>query len=116
MPGGYLLKPGNCLSIGETIPRARILSPNVDDGCYQSDPEAEQEILCPSKVLSLFPVLGQTVERMLIGRLSWHLKSKLQVTQFSFMSQRGMEDSLHDLMSFIDNELNYKRLISWCKY
>ncbi|GBP78909.1 hypothetical protein EVAR_55948_1 [Eumeta japonica] len=45
-----------------------------------------------SKVCS--PELGKTVERMLVGRLQWHLMPKLQATQYSFTPQRGMEDAL----------------------
>ncbi|GBP18606.1 hypothetical protein EVAR_14376_1 [Eumeta japonica] len=40
------------------------------------------------------PVLGKTVERMLVGRLQWHLMPKLQATQHGFTPQRGTEDAL----------------------
>ncbi|GBP97435.1 hypothetical protein EVAR_61141_1 [Eumeta japonica] len=43
----------------------------------------------PGLRLGLLPVLGKTVERMLVGRLQWHLMPKLQATQYGFTPQRG---------------------------
>ncbi|GBP86151.1 Putative 115 kDa protein in type-1 retrotransposable element R1DM [Eumeta japonica] len=57
------------------------------------------------------PVLGKTVERMLVGRLQWHLMPKLQATQYGFMPQRGTEDALYDLMTYIYKELNLKKIV-----
>ncbi|GBP24165.1 Putative 115 kDa protein in type-1 retrotransposable element R1DM [Eumeta japonica] len=54
--------------------------------------------------MGLLPVSGKTVERILIGRLQWHLTPKLQAMQYDFTPQRGMEDTLYDLMT------NYKEL------
>ncbi|GBP82869.1 RNA-directed DNA polymerase from mobile element jockey [Eumeta japonica] len=45
----------------------------------------------------LFPLRGKIVERMLVGRLQWHLTPKLQATQYGFTPQHGMEDALCDL-------------------
>ncbi|GBP58884.1 Putative 115 kDa protein in type-1 retrotransposable element R1DM [Eumeta japonica] len=59
--------------------------------------------------IGLLPVLGKTVERMLVGRLQWHLMPKLQATQYGFTPQRGTEDALYDLMTHIYQELNLKR-------
>ncbi|GBP21029.1 Putative 115 kDa protein in type-1 retrotransposable element R1DM [Eumeta japonica] len=58
--------------------------------------------------IGLLPVLGKTVERMLVGRLQWHLMPKLQATQYGFMPQRGTEDAFYDLMTYIYKELNLK--------
>ncbi|GBP60536.1 Retrovirus-related Pol polyprotein from type-1 retrotransposable element R1 [Eumeta japonica] len=60
--------------------------------------------------IGLLPVLGKTVERMLVGRLQWHLMPKLQATQYGFMPQRGTEDALYDLMTFY-KELNLKKIV-----
>ncbi|GBP78580.1 Putative 115 kDa protein in type-1 retrotransposable element R1DM [Eumeta japonica] len=59
--------------------------------------------------IGLLPVLGKTVERMLVGRLQWHLMPKLQATQYGFTPQRGTEDALYDLMTHIYQELNLKK-------
>ncbi|GBP28961.1 Putative 115 kDa protein in type-1 retrotransposable element R1DM [Eumeta japonica] len=61
--------------------------------------------------IGLLPVLGKTVERMLVGRLQWHLMPKLQATQYGFTPQRGTEDALYDLMTHIYQELNLKKII-----
>ncbi|GBP00872.1 RNA-directed DNA polymerase from mobile element jockey [Eumeta japonica] len=61
--------------------------------------------------IGLLPVLGKTVERMLVGRLQWHLMPKLQATQYGFMPQRGTEDALYDLMTYIYKELNLKKIV-----
>ncbi|GBP95482.1 Retrovirus-related Pol polyprotein from type-1 retrotransposable element R1 [Eumeta japonica] len=63
---------------------------------------------CPIGLLS---VLGKTVERMLVGRLQWHLMPKLQVTQYGFTPQRETEDALYNLMTHIYKELNLKKII-----
>ncbi|GBP87871.1 hypothetical protein EVAR_61625_1 [Eumeta japonica] len=39
--------------------------------------------------VSQLPVLGKTMERMLVGRLEWHLIIKPQATQYGFTLQRG---------------------------
>ncbi|GBP19486.1 Putative 115 kDa protein in type-1 retrotransposable element R1DM [Eumeta japonica] len=59
----------------------------------------------------LLPVLGKTVERMLVGRLQWHLMPKIQATQYSFTPQRGTKNVLYDLMTHIYKELNLKKII-----
>ncbi|GBP73990.1 RNA-directed DNA polymerase from mobile element jockey [Eumeta japonica] len=61
--------------------------------------------------IGLLPVLGKTVERMLVGRLQWHLMPKLQATQYGFTPQRGMKDALYDLMTYIYKELNLKKIV-----
>ncbi|GBP74832.1 Putative 115 kDa protein in type-1 retrotransposable element R1DM [Eumeta japonica] len=48
--------------------------------------------------VGLLPVLDKTVERMLVGRLQWHLMPKLQATQYGVTPQRGTEDALYDLI------------------
>ncbi|GBP48764.1 Putative 115 kDa protein in type-1 retrotransposable element R1DM [Eumeta japonica] len=54
---------------------------------------------------------GHKVERMLVGRFQWHLMPRLQATQYGFMPQRGMEDALYDLLTYIYKELNLKKII-----
>ncbi|GBP08074.1 Putative 115 kDa protein in type-1 retrotransposable element R1DM [Eumeta japonica] len=61
--------------------------------------------------MGLLPVLGKTVERMLVGRLQWHLMPRLQATQYGFIPQRGTEDALYDLMTYIYIELNLKKIV-----
>ncbi|GBP90791.1 Putative 115 kDa protein in type-1 retrotransposable element R1DM [Eumeta japonica] len=48
---------------------------------------------------------------MLVGRLQWHLMPKLQATQYGFMPQRGTEDALYDLMTYIYKESNLKKIV-----
>ncbi|GBP34578.1 hypothetical protein EVAR_85298_1 [Eumeta japonica] len=51
------------------------------------------------------------MERMLVGRLQWHLMPKLQATQYGFTPQRGTEDALYDLITYIYKELNLKKIV-----
>ncbi|GBO99004.1 LINE-1 reverse transcriptase homolog [Eumeta japonica] len=49
--------------------------------------------------IDLLPVMGKTVERMLVWRIQWHIMPKLQTRQYGFMPQRGTEVLLYDLMT-----------------
>ncbi|GBP87864.1 hypothetical protein EVAR_61617_1 [Eumeta japonica] len=70
------------------------------------DPYIRPKSYCP---MDLFPVLGKTVESMLIGSLQWHLMLKLQATQYGFTPQWGTEDALYDLITYIYKKLNLKK-------
>ncbi|GBP83805.1 Putative 115 kDa protein in type-1 retrotransposable element R1DM [Eumeta japonica] len=103
--GVFLAMANKCLELGY-FPRAWkvaaikvIPKPGKDD---YARPKSYRPI-------GLLPVLGKTVERMLVGRLQWHLMPKLQATQYGFMPQRGTEDALYDLMTYIYKELNLKK-------
>ncbi|GBP32112.1 Coiled-coil and C2 domain-containing protein 1-like [Eumeta japonica] len=66
--------------------------PGLEGGGHKGNPEAGQDDYARPKSyrpIGLLPVLGKTVERMLVGRLQWHLMPKLQATQYGFMPQRG---------------------------
>ncbi|GBP98427.1 Putative 115 kDa protein in type-1 retrotransposable element R1DM [Eumeta japonica] len=105
--GVFLAMANKCLELGY-FPRAWkvatikvIPKPGKDD---YARPKSYRPI-------GLLPVLGKTVERMLVGRLQWHLMPKLQATQYGFMPQRGTEDALYDLMTYIYKELNLKKIV-----
>ncbi|GBP97791.1 Putative 115 kDa protein in type-1 retrotransposable element R1DM [Eumeta japonica] len=105
--GLFLAMANKCLQLGY-FPRAWkvatikvIPKPGKDD---YSRPKSYRPI-------GLLPVMGKTVERMLVWRIQWHIMPKLQTRQYGFMPQRGTEDSLYDLMTHIHNELNLKRII-----
>ncbi|GBP83129.1 Putative 115 kDa protein in type-1 retrotransposable element R1DM [Eumeta japonica] len=59
--------------------------------------------------IGLLPVLGKTVESMLVGRLQWHLLPKLQATQYGFTPQRRTEDALYYLMAYTYKDFNFKK-------
>ncbi|GBP24847.1 Putative 115 kDa protein in type-1 retrotransposable element R1DM [Eumeta japonica] len=105
--GLFLAMANKCLQLGY-FPRAWkvatikvIPKPGKDD---YSRPKSYRPI-------GLLPLMGKTVERMLVWRIQWHIMPKLQMRQYGFMPQRGTEDSLYDLMTHIHNELNLKRII-----
>ncbi|GBP33601.1 Retrovirus-related Pol polyprotein from type-1 retrotransposable element R1 [Eumeta japonica] len=105
--GLFLAMANKCLQLGY-FPRAwkvaaiKVISkPGKDD---YSRPKSYRPI-------GLLPVMGKTVERMLVWRIQWHIMSKLQTRQYDFMPKRGTEDSLYDLMTHIHNELNRKRIV-----
>ncbi|GBP97305.1 Retrovirus-related Pol polyprotein from type-1 retrotransposable element R1 [Eumeta japonica] len=86
--------------------------PGLEGGDHKGNPKPGKDDYARPKSyrhIGLLPVLGKTVERMLVGRLQWHLMPKLQATQYGFMPQRGTEDALYDLMTYIYKELNLKR-------
>ncbi|GBP45067.1 Stromal interaction molecule homolog [Eumeta japonica] len=105
--GLFLAMANKCLRLGY-FPRAWkvaaikvIPKPGKDD---YSRPKSYRP-------MGLFPVMGKTVERMLVWRIQWHVMPKLQMRQYGFMLQRGTEDSLCDLMTHIHSELNLKQII-----
>ncbi|GBP71821.1 Putative 115 kDa protein in type-1 retrotransposable element R1DM [Eumeta japonica] len=61
--------------------------------------------------VGLLSVLLKTMERMLVGRLQWHLMPKLQATQYGFTPQRETKEALYDLITYIYKELNLKKIV-----
>lgn len=61
--------------------------------------------------IGLLSVLGKTLEKLLVGRLQWHLLPTLDQKQYGFMPQRGTEDALYDLMGHIRKELQAKKSV-----
>lgn len=61
--------------------------------------------------IGLLSVLGKTVEKLLVGRLQWHLLPTLSPKQYGFMPQRGTEDALYDLVRHVRQELNSKKSV-----
>lgn len=44
--------------------------------------------------IGLLPVMGKIVEKMIVGRLKWHLIPKMSPRQYGFMPQKSTEDPL----------------------
>ncbi|GBP66739.1 Putative 115 kDa protein in type-1 retrotransposable element R1DM [Eumeta japonica] len=88
----FLAMANKCLELGY-FPRAWkvvtikvILKPSKDD---YTRPKSYRPI-------ELLSMLGKAVERMLVGRLQWHIMPKLQTAQYGFTPQRGAKDALYD--------------------
>ncbi|GBP28237.1 hypothetical protein EVAR_19085_1 [Eumeta japonica] len=101
----FLAMANKCLKLGH-FPRTWKVAvikviPNLGNENYA----------CPKSYCSigLLPMLGKTLERMLVGRLWWHLMTKLQATLHYFTPESGTVDALYDLMTHIYKELNLKR-------
>lgn len=62
--------------------------------------------------IGLLPVLGKVLEKMVIGRMKWHLIPKMSTRQYGFMPKKSTEDSLYDLIHHIQKKLNEKKLIT----
>lgn len=61
--------------------------------------------------IGLLSVMGKTVEKLLVGRLQWHLLPTLNTKQYGFMPQRGTEDALYDLMEHITEQQAQKKSV-----
>ena len=55
--------------------------------------------------------MGKVLEKMLIGRIQWHILQTLNPRQYGFMPQRGTEDALYDAMMHIKQELSGKKIV-----
>ncbi|XP_037293087.1 uncharacterized protein LOC119188929 [Manduca sexta] len=55
--------------------------------------------------------MGKILEKMLVGRLKWHILPRMSHRQYGFMPQRGTEDSLYDLMSHVRAKLREKKVL-----
>lgn len=62
--------------------------------------------------IGLLPILGKVLEKMMIGRLKWHLLPRLNIRQYGFMPQKSTEDSLYDLIGYIRGKLDCKKLVT----
>ncbi|CAH2087895.1 unnamed protein product [Euphydryas editha] len=60
--------------------------------------------------ISLLPVLGKILEKMLVTRLKYHLAPRLSTRQFGLMPQRSTEDALYALVEKIKYHLNRKEI------
>lgn len=61
--------------------------------------------------IGLLSVLGKIVEKLLVGRLQWHLLPTLSSKQYGFMPQRGTEDALYDLVEHIKEGVQSKNIV-----
>ncbi|XP_063823084.1 uncharacterized protein LOC135073021 [Ostrinia nubilalis] len=61
--------------------------------------------------IGLLSVLGKTVEKLMVGRLQWHILPTLSQKQYGFMPQRGTEDALYDLINHVRKELDRKKSV-----
>nr|BDU78964.1 hypothetical protein [Bombyx mori] len=62
--------------------------------------------------IGLLPVMGKLLERMIVGRLRWHLVPRLSSRQYGFVPQKSTEDSLYDLMEHVRDKLKRKLIIA----
>ncbi|XP_048000297.1 uncharacterized protein LOC125237346 [Leguminivora glycinivorella] len=62
--------------------------------------------------IGLLPVLGKTLEKMLVARLRFHLLPNMSTRQYGFMPQRSTEDSLYNLMQYIRSKINHKEIVT----
>ncbi|CAH2225630.1 jg2420 [Pararge aegeria aegeria] len=62
--------------------------------------------------IGLLPVLGKILEKMVIGRIKWHILPGLSTRQFGFVPQKSTEDALYVLMQTIRKKLHQKKLIT----
>ncbi|KAL0812196.1 hypothetical protein ABMA28_009571 [Loxostege sticticalis] len=61
--------------------------------------------------IGLLSILGKTLEKLLVGRLQWHLLPTLNQRQYGFMPQRGTEDALYDLLRHVRTEICNKKSV-----
>lgn len=59
--------------------------------------------------IGLLSILGKTVEKLIVGRLQWHLLPTLSPKQYGFTPQRGTDDALYDLMRHVRAEVSAKK-------
>ncbi|CAH2218226.1 jg13488 [Pararge aegeria aegeria] len=62
--------------------------------------------------IGLLPVLGKTLEKMLLARLKWHILPSLSNHQYGFMPQKCTEDALYALMQHINSKLKQKKIVT----
>ncbi|GBP11769.1 Putative 115 kDa protein in type-1 retrotransposable element R1DM [Eumeta japonica] len=59
--------------------------------------------------IGLLPILGKIVEKLIIGRIQWHMLPSLSPKQYGFMPQQSTEDALYDLMKHVKKEIESKK-------
>lgn len=62
--------------------------------------------------IGLLPALGKILEKMVVGRLKWHILPGLSTRQYGFVPQKSTEDALYVLLEHIRKKLEEKRLIT----
>lgn len=62
--------------------------------------------------IGLLPVMGKILEKMIVGRLKWHLTPRISTRQYGFMPQKSTEDSLYDLIRYIQSKIKDKKLVT----
>ncbi|XP_049883069.1 uncharacterized protein LOC126378732 [Pectinophora gossypiella] len=62
--------------------------------------------------IGLLPVMGKIFEKLLVGRLKWHILPRISTRQYGFMPQKSTEDSLYDLVNYIRLKIKAKKLIT----
>ena len=107
-PGTFLAITNTCLKLGH-FPK-----PWKEAAVVVLRKPAKQDYFQPKsyRPIGLLPVLGKILEKMVVGRLKWHLLPKMSARQYGFMPQRSTEDSLYDLMGHIRGKLRLKKLIT----
>lgn len=60
--------------------------------------------------IGLLPMLGKILEKLMIGRIKWHIHPGLSTRQYSFMSQRSTEDALYVLVKHLRSKLELHKL------
>ncbi|GBP88251.1 RNA-directed DNA polymerase from mobile element jockey [Eumeta japonica] len=58
--------------------------------------------------IGLLSVLGKIVEKFLVNRLQWHVLPTLNHRQSGFVPQRGTEDTLCDLVTYLTEDREKK--------
>ncbi|XP_050563196.1 uncharacterized protein LOC118276113 isoform X1 [Spodoptera frugiperda] len=61
--------------------------------------------------IGLLSVFGKIVEKLMIGRIQWHILPTLHKNQYGFLPQRGTEDALYDLVNRIKTEMDEKKIV-----
>jgi hypothetical protein len=62
--------------------------------------------------IGLLPVMGKILEKMLVGRIKWHVVPGISPRQYGFMPQRSTEDALYTLMQRIRTSIEGKPIIT----
>ncbi|KAG6438774.1 hypothetical protein O3G_MSEX000213, partial [Manduca sexta] len=106
-PGFYLALANKCLELGHfptTWKEATVI--------VLRKPAKEDYTQVKSyRPIGLLPVMGKILEKMVVGRVRWHLHPKTHPRQFGFMPQRSTEDSLYALMKYIREKLDEKKIV-----
>ncbi|GBP00859.1 Putative 115 kDa protein in type-1 retrotransposable element R1DM [Eumeta japonica] len=61
--------------------------------------------------IGLLPIPGKIVEKLMIGRIQWHMLPSLSPKQYGFMPQRSTEDALYDLVNHVKKEIESKKAV-----
>ncbi|CAK1595525.1 unnamed protein product [Parnassius mnemosyne] len=106
-PEIYLSLANKCLELGHFPTKWKeavvvvLRKPGKDDYTH---PKAYRPI-------GLLPVLGKILEKMIIKRIRYHIQPGCSTRQYGFTPQRSTEDSLYDMMKYIQLQLHNKKII-----